>query len=81
VQFSTQKNAGASKPVSVQFSLEDHLIRKKQRVGFGKILYDKEQKHFPKKNVGSALEEMNKNSKEISKNSSGRRHWWSVCLN
>jgi len=40
-----------------------------------KFLYDEEQKQFSKQNVGSANE---RKSKEKSKNSASKRHWWSV---
>jgi len=49
VQFSTQKNAGASKPVNVQFSLEDHLIRKNNVLALEKFYMIKNRSTFLKK--------------------------------
>jgi len=50
--------------------------KKKERVGFGICLYDKEKEHFPKRRCGEFSKQMNEKVK--SGTSASRRHWWSV---
>jgi len=59
-------------------SLRKLIRSQKTTCWFWKNFYMvKNKSNFPKKNVGSALNKWTK-SKEKSKNSASRRHWWSV---
>jgi len=64
--------------VQLSKSSQAHVIRRNNVLILENILYNKEQIQFSKQKRGEVLLTNARKSKEKSKNSASRRHWWSV---